>query len=97
MKIYVSQPMKGRSEIEIESDRAKALVDLRKILGGDFEVIDSVNKDFVPENRLQCLGHSIALLNDADLAIFLKGWKYAKGCRIEMKVCQEYEIPTLVL
>lgn len=40
-----------------------------------------------------CLGRSIMMLSEADVAIFAVGWEKARGCVIEHKVCEEYGIP----
>jgi len=39
-----------------------------------------------------CLGESIKLMEDADIAVFAPGWENARGCRIEHKICEEYNI-----
>ncbi len=44
MKLFISQPMKGKTDEEIEAERA-AVVRLFDFLGLDLEVIDSFFKD----------------------------------------------------
>ncbi len=39
------------------------------------------------------LGIAIQVLSACDEAIFTRGWKDARGCRIEHEVCVQYGIP----
>lgn len=77
-KLFISQPMKGKTNEEIEAERAKA------VLNDDVEVIDSFFKDAPVDARpLWFLGKSIELLSVADAAYFAKDWDKYRGCKIE--------------
>ena len=95
-KVFISQPMKGKTEEQIKMERQN-LVDIITKAGGS--VIDSVFHDFDEEKYrkvpLVYLSRSIDLLATADIAIFMVGWKYARGCRIEYECCKDYEIDTV--
>jgi len=93
-KVFISQPMKGKEKKEIEGER-KNIVDAVKALGG--EVIDSIlSEEIVSKNKpLWCLGQSLQMLAEADVAIFLPGWKEARGCVAERYCCQNYEIDAI--
>ena len=86
--------MKGKEREEIEKER-QSIVDTVKTLGG--EVIDSIlPKEIVSKNKpLWCLGQVLQILADADVAIFLPGWKDARGCVAERYCCQNYEIDAI--
>ena len=93
-KVFISQPMKGKKREEIENER-KNVVDVVNYLGG--EVIQSVlPEEILSKNKpLWCLGESLKMLAEADVAIFLPGWKDARGCVAERYACQNYEIDAI--
>ena len=37
-----------------------------------------------------CLGYSIQKMEDADLVVLDKGWREARGCKVEYDVCSYY-------
>ena len=99
MKIFISQPMFGRTEEEVLKER-KEICKMFNI--SDDELIDSYEKDY--EQFKNCkyinvgyLGDSIMLLSNADLVIFAPYWRSARGCQIEYKICEEYDIPYICL
>lgn len=98
MKIFISQPMKGYSNFEIEIIRGKIKEALKEKYGNDIEIIDSFIKG-APANAkpLWYLGESIKKLSTADIAVFayntlVIGGKFAlvRGCGIEEKCAREY-------
>ena len=94
MKIFISQPMKGYSNFEIEIIRGKIKEALKEKYGNDIEIIDSFIKG-APANAkpLWYLGESIKKLSKADIAVFAyKGPTVAlvRGCGIEEKCAREY-------
>lgn len=91
MRIFVSQPMKGKTVSEIEQEREKAILTAVRECGSDVEILDSHFKDF-DGSAVQILGKAIELLGTADVALFLPGWQEARGCRIEHTICEEYGI-----
>lgn len=63
-KLFISRPMKGRTNGEIEAERAKAVEEAKAVLNDDVEVIDSFFKDASVDARpLWFLGKSIELLS----------------------------------
>lgn len=63
-KLFISQPMKGKTNEEIEAKRAKAVKEAKAVLNDDVEVIDSFFKDAsVDAGPLWFLGKSIELLS----------------------------------
>ena len=95
-KLFISQPMKDKTDDEILKEREKAIDAARKHLGYDVEVIDSFFKDAPHDVKpLWFLGKSLELLSTADVAYFAKGWESARGCRIEHQCAIEYGIDTI--
>lgn len=95
-KLFISQPMKGRTDEEILAVRAEAVEAVQRLLGEEVQVIDSFIKGAPAEARpLWYLGESLKLLSCADVAYFAKGWEGARGCRIEYDCAIAYEIPTI--
>ena len=61
----------------------------------EITVIDTFIEENAPDNvnsGLWYLGKSLELLSDADIVVFAKGWRNARGCRIEFKCAKEYGI-----
>lgn len=97
-KLFISQPMNGKTNEEILAVREKAIDSAKKNLGADVEVIDSYFEDYNPENGcvpLKYLSKSLELLADADIAYFAKGWEDARGCRIENQCAIAYGIEVI--
>lgn len=96
-RLFISQPMRGKTDEEILATREKAIVAARNYLGEDVEVIDSFFQN-IPEveNRpLWCLGESLKLLATADVAYFAKDWEQYRGCRIENTCAIEYGLDVI--
>lgn len=91
MKVFISQPMRGKTDAEIRRERELATLSAVREYGSDVEILDSFFENH-DGNAVHFLGKSIALLGDADVALFLPGWKEARGCRIEHAICEEYGI-----
>ena len=88
-KIMISQPMKRKTNEQIKEER-KALVS--ELENEGYEVLDSVF-DEAPKNvdeAIWFLSKSIEYLAQADVVFFMKGWEYARGCKIEHEVAIEY-------
>ena len=92
-KLFISQPMRGKSDEEILAERQKAIEMAEKVIGEPIEVIDSFfEKAPVNAKPLWFLGKSLELLADADVAYFAPGWEDARGCKIEHACAVEYDI-----
>ena len=94
-KIFVSQAMHGRPEAEILKEREQLIAMAHKRVGENAEVIDSYFRHLGDANPLVYLADRIRALADADVAVFGKSWRFARGCRIEHQCCEEYNIPTM--
>ncbi len=97
-KLFISQPMKDKTEEEILAVRKKAIESAKVMLNEDVEVIESYFEDYNPDKGcvpLKYLAKSLELLADADVAYFAKGWESARGCRIENQCAIEYGIDTI--
>lgn len=92
-KIFISQPMNGKTDKEIKETRKKAIEYAEMLLGEELEPIESFFET-APINAapLWFLGKSIELLSKADIAYFVKGWDKARGCKIEHQCAVEYGI-----
>lgn len=96
-KLFISQPMRDRTDEQILAEREAAIESAQKFLKEDVEVIDSFFKD-VPESGcvpLKHLARSLDFLADADVAYFANGWEDARGCRIEHECAVAYGIPAI--
>ena len=95
-KLFISQPMRGKTDEEILAERKKAIDSAERNLGEPVEVIDSFFQNAPADARpLWFLGKSLELLSTADIAYFAKGWEDARGCRIENQCAIEYGIEVI--
>lgn len=95
-KLFISQPMRGKTDEEILAERKKAIESAERNLGEPVEVIDSFSQNDPADARpLWFLGKSLELLSTADIAYFAKGWEDARGCRIENQCAIEYGIEVI--
>lgn len=92
-KLFISQPMRGKTDEEILAVREKAIRSAEKMLGEPVEVIDSFFQSAPTDARpLWFLGKSLELLSTADVAFFAEGWNEFRGCKIEHTCAVEYNI-----
>ena len=94
-KLFISQPMKGKSENEIMKERESAIRRAELVIGEEVEVIDSYFTEDEPQgvnSGLWWLGKSLLLLATADIVYFAQGWDKARGCKIEHACAEEYGI-----
>ena len=93
-KIFISQPMNGKTNEEIKNERNYIIDKLRE--NESVEIIDSFFKDKPYEaSPLWYLGESIKLMSEADIVFFCNGWQTARGCQIEHDCALEYGIDTM--
>ena len=95
MNIFISQPMKNKTTEQIEQEREECVETLKKLFGESINILDTVFYFTEDVPALVYLGHSIEVLAKADLAVFMDGWKDARGCRIENQCAVDYNIPSL--
>lgn len=92
-KLFISQPMRGKSDEDILKEREQAIAKAQETVGEPVEVIDSFFQSAPADARpLWFLGKSLELLSTADIAYFADGWRDARGCRIEHECAVEYGI-----
>lgn len=100
-KIFVSVPMRGRTEEAIKASITKMKKIAEAYEGEELELIDSYIPDAAPEcnnQRLWYLGESIKKLADAD--VFVGVWECIDdfvGCEIEKIAARGYHIKSYIL
>ena len=92
-KLFISQPMRGKTDEEILAERADAVQAARDALGEEVEVIDSFFQSAPAVAKpLWFLGERLNILARADIAYFAPGWRDARGCKIEHACADAYGI-----
>lgn len=95
-KVFISQPMRGKSDEEILAERQAIIDTAKSVYGENVEVIDSFFQGAPTEAKpLWFLAKSLELLSTADIAVFSCGWQEARGCRIEHACAVEYGVEML--
>lgn len=90
MNVFISMPMNGKTIEEIDARRAEIAELLHKRFPSDtINIIDSVWREEA-QGPVWCLGYSISKMDTADLVVFDKNWRKARGCKVEYDVCAYY-------
>jgi hypothetical protein len=94
MKVFISQPMRGKTDKQIEKERERAVNCVRWHFGETMvEVLDTFFKGF-DGNRLEFLGKSVMEgIAKADIAVFIGNWQNYYGCRCEHFIAAQYKVP----
>ena len=98
IKVFISQPMRNKTNEQIEAERERAIKEIKQRHPDDeVVIIDSFFKDAPHEAKpLWFLGKSFELLSTADVAYFVKGWNEYRGCNTEHLAATEYGIDVIV-
>ena len=90
-RLFISQPMNGKTNEEIKAVRERAIESVTHFLDEEVEVIDSFFEDAPHDAKpLWYLAKSIELMSTATVVYFAKGWEEARGCKIEHECAVEY-------
>lgn len=90
MKIMISQPMNGKTQKQIEEERAELVKELK---AKGYEVVNTIfaeTPDEAQDKPLFYLAKSIDAMSKVDAVIFMKGWENARGCKIEHEIAVKY-------
>lgn len=94
-KLFVSVPMKGRTEEEIKASIQKMKKIAEIYEGEELELIDSYIEDNPPKNSKEAiwyLSESIKKLAQADVFIGIRESFDWNGCQIERETAEKYGI-----
>lgn len=99
MKIFISQPMRGKTEQQILDERMKAVDKVSKLFNDEkVTIAESYQKNLYKNaNPLYCLSKSLELMSKCDLVVFVEGYQNARGCKIEHECAKEYGYGILYL
>lgn len=91
MKVFLSQPMAGKTLEQIERERAAVRLPKGAV------ILPSVLKcqENTKHRSVWYLAKSLEVMAAADVVFFMSGWEKARGCRIEHEVARNYEIPMM--
>ena len=93
VKVFVSQPMRGKTNEEImkERERVKDVVKRLYTVPNTIvkvEILDSFIKD--SNSSLETFIRGLNKMYEADLVYFVKGFKEYKGCKLEFEIATQY-------
>ena len=102
-KAMLSQPMNGKTEEEIVATRERAIAALES---KGYEIVNTLFTDEwysdakckergVANIPLMFLARSTTNMSLCHAAYFCKGWKNARGCRIEHAIAEAYGLTIL--
>lgn len=98
MLVYISQPMSDKSDQEIVTVREKIFGDFRAehpeatLLGSYLDQAELQKMPVYKNQPVALLGEALQIMADADVVLFAPGWEHYRGCRIEDRVANYYDI-----
>lgn len=103
MKAMLSQPLNGKTEEEILATRERAIAALES---KGYEIVNTLftNEWYSAAKCKECgavniplmfISRSLAKMSLCHAVYFCKGWKNARGCRIEHAVAEAYGLTIL--
>lgn len=97
MKIFISQPMRDKTDEQIKSERAKAVDKVKKMYPDEkVEILDTFFEGAPHDAKpLWFLGKSIQYLGNADIAYFIGDWRNYRGCCAENYVAKKYGVKVI--
>lgn len=97
MRVFISQPMKDKTNEEIIEERERAEKKIKERYPNEkIEIIESFFKDAPHDAKpLYFLAKSLELLSTADVAYFIGDWRNYRGCRTEFECAVQYGIETM--
>lgn len=95
MKLFISQPMRNKTDEQIKAERRRAYYWMEAhypiMDGEEIEIIESFIEGAPTQaNPLWYLGESIKMLSEADVVYFCKDWERYDGCTIEHECAVRY-------
>ena len=96
IKVFLSQPMNGKTDEDIAIERNIAIKEIRNMHKDEkVWILDTFISEAYDEKHpgLKYLAESIRMLDEADEIWMLPGWENARGCRIERACAEAYGIP----
>lgn len=100
MNVFISLPMHGHSEEDIQNALISAKIALREVFkGSDVTFLDCTDKiDSRGKNEgLEGLGEAVKRMADADVIAFAPGWALSIGCQCEREIAVRYGINAIYL
>ena len=94
-KIYISVPMNGRTNEDIEISISKMVSIAEAILGEEVEIVNPFNPKTSKEKPIEAIGKSIAKMQKADLLVGVYNTLDYRGCDVELYVANAYGIKTI--
>lgn len=100
-KLFISCPMKDRTEAQIRATMCQMRDIAESVFQEELEPIETYISDAPPENNntaLWCLGESIKRMAEADYFIGIYDEeKDFRGCAIESQIAKSYNIPSFIV
>lgn len=96
IKVFISQPMRDKTDDEIKKERERAIEEVKKEFNDEVEIIDSFFEGAPHDAKpLWFLGESFKKLSDADVAYFCKGFENYRGCMMEFQAASQYGVKVM--
>lgn len=89
-KIFISHPMRDKTQEQIVNARNEAVAIIREKYNDDVTILESYKPEFKDLPPIACLGESLKIMAEADIVVFIGDWTLARGCEIEHEVADKY-------
>lgn len=99
-KLFVSLPMKDKTEEKIRRRMNECKKEVEEILKEEVELLDTFIKEDAPEYidnaGLWYLGKSLEKMGEADVVYCDEGYGRYRGCVVEFSAAIRYDIPMVI-
>lgn len=99
MKVYISQPMSGKTNEEIYNERMETLRELMPYLQNqlneneDIELLDTMFAGIIRNKPLTHLACALTEMSNADIVVMMPGSEKEESCIIEHEVAVRCGLP----
>ena len=97
-KIFISQPINGKTKEEIQEARMKAIQEIVTNVNEQAVILDSWINEEPPSGvnpGIWYLGKSLETLSKADYIYMVDGWEDYRGCVFEHDIALEYGLTVI--
>lgn len=90
-KVFISTPMKDKTDKEIQYCITAAMDDIERLIPGSISFVHN----YIPSEDeftkpLYLLGRAFQKMSECDAVYFTPGWEEARGCMMEYRAAKAY-------
>lgn len=88
-KLFVCLPIEGENLESAVTKQQQAVMDLQEQTGEAYDLIDYISASIFSIHPLSTIARALDALVDADIVVFLPGWRTSNFCKV-IKLCADW-------